>query len=123
MKVKKGWVERYEVISPSSGALYIVARKADGTYGCSCPHWKFHKAPKPTCKHIQAMLNTTVEMNLGLVRPDLFASGFVGRRFRGEDGNLMFKEEKIGRGMVGIVVEKVEVENELFSVRRRFRDL
>jgi len=120
-KVKKGWIERYEVIG-SQGDLYIVARKADGSYGCSCPHWKFHKAPKPNCKHIKAMLRTTVEVELSFVRPDIFSSG-LGRRFRGEDGNLIMKEERVAGKSVGIIVEKVEVDNTLFSVRRRFRDL
>ncbi len=27
--------------------------KQDGSYGCSCPAWKFAKAPKPDCRHIE----------------------------------------------------------------------
>jgi hypothetical protein len=48
----KQWVERYGVTG-DSGTEYVVSKKADGTWGCSCPAWKFHPAPKADCKHIQ----------------------------------------------------------------------
>lgn len=46
------WVNRWEVISDTSGEAYTVAQKTDGSWGCSCPRWKFSKAPKQACKHI-----------------------------------------------------------------------
>jgi hypothetical protein len=46
------WVNRWEVISPTSGRKYTVGQKSDGTFGCDCPAWKFKKAPRPDCKHI-----------------------------------------------------------------------
>lgn len=51
------WQERWEAQSMTDASkTYIVARKQDGTMGCACPAWKFHKAPKPHCKHIKAIL-------------------------------------------------------------------
>jgi len=29
-----------------------VGLKHDGSYGCSCPAWKFARTPKPDCHHI-----------------------------------------------------------------------
>jgi hypothetical protein len=37
---------------------YVVAQKTNGSWGCSCPAWKFRKA-HPDCKHI-------TEIKLGL---------------------------------------------------------
>lgn len=51
------WKERWQVQSTTdSSKTYTVARKKDGTMGCACPAWKFHKAPKPHCKHILSLL-------------------------------------------------------------------
>jgi hypothetical protein len=51
-----GWVEHWEVESYSNpNKAYIVSRKADGTWGCSCPHWTRHM-PRPVCKHIREVL-------------------------------------------------------------------
>jgi len=51
------WIEFWEVQSHSDPTkAYIVARKADGTWGCSCPHWTGH-FPRPTCKHIREVLD------------------------------------------------------------------
>lgn len=47
----KGWIRRWSVPS-SSGGTWIVSIKHDGTYGCSCPAWKFARTPKPDCHHI-----------------------------------------------------------------------
>jgi len=59
----KGFVEAWGVESLTSSTVYTVSKRADGSYACSCPYWKFHKQPKPTCKHIAALLmgNTTVD--------------------------------------------------------------
>jgi hypothetical protein len=36
-----------------AGGTWTVSLKHDGTYGCSCPAWKFAKAPNPDCHHIE----------------------------------------------------------------------
>ena len=47
----KGWIRKCNVPA-SSGGTWTVSLKEDGTYDCSCPAWKFAKAPKPDCHHI-----------------------------------------------------------------------
>lgn len=50
------WIYRWTAQSrTTAGKQYVVALKRDGTFGCDCPAWKFHKAPKPDCKHILAI--------------------------------------------------------------------
>jgi hypothetical protein len=49
------WIERWDVIG-SRGDTWIVSKRQDGTYGCSCPAWRFARAPKPACKHVIATL-------------------------------------------------------------------
>jgi len=52
----KGYVEAWEVESRTEpGTAYTVSKRADGTYACSCPRWKFHQKPKVNCKHILAV--------------------------------------------------------------------
>jgi hypothetical protein len=48
----KGWIRKWSVPA-SAGGIWTVSLKHDGTYGCSCPVWKFAKAPKPDCHHIE----------------------------------------------------------------------
>lgn len=51
----KTWPERWEVDSHSSDSVYVVARRMDAVYdvwGCSCPSWRFKRAPKSDCSHI-----------------------------------------------------------------------
>ena len=56
------WVQRITVESQTEmGKTYVVARKADGTMGCSCPAWKFHAHPRCDCKHILALLEHVPE--------------------------------------------------------------
>lgn len=51
-----GYVEAWDVESLSEpGKTYVVSRRKTGELACSCPAWKFHKAPKPDCKHIRAL--------------------------------------------------------------------
>lgn len=46
------WVDRWEV-QGTSGKTYTVARKRDGSWGCSCPTWTFQKnKPRKDCQHI-----------------------------------------------------------------------
>jgi hypothetical protein len=47
----KGWIRKWSVPA-SAGGTWTVSLKHDGTYGCSCPAWKFARAPKPDCHHI-----------------------------------------------------------------------
>jgi hypothetical protein len=50
-----GWLVRWRVASASRpGTVYTVARRADGSMGCSCPGWIFH-ASRPECRHIRAV--------------------------------------------------------------------
>jgi len=51
----KTWADRWGVTG-DSGTEYVVSRKDDGSWACSCPAWKFHKAPRPNCKHIDRLL-------------------------------------------------------------------
>jgi hypothetical protein len=39
---RDGWQQRFTVVG-SHGDTYVVATKANGTWGCSCPAWKFKK--------------------------------------------------------------------------------
>lgn len=56
MAKRDQWIERWTMQSHSNPAkTYTVARHRDGHYGCTCPRWKFAKAPKPDCKHITAL--------------------------------------------------------------------
>jgi predicted nucleic acid-binding Zn finger protein len=51
-----GWVNRWEVASHTSDREYVVAQRPDGSWGCSCPAWKFKKpvdGVRADCKHIQ----------------------------------------------------------------------
>ena len=45
------WVRKWPV-EGHSGNAYVVAVDEFGTYGCSCPRWKFHRAE---CDHIRAI--------------------------------------------------------------------
>lgn len=49
---KAAWINRWEVVSETTGEKYIVGQKLDGSWGCSCKRWIFSKTPKPACKHI-----------------------------------------------------------------------
>ena len=70
------WPDRWEVQSLTDpDKTYIVARKNDGTIGCSCPAWKFHKAPKINCKHCLALLEL-LDMVISRTRVFLDADEF-----------------------------------------------
>lgn len=47
------WIRRWRVVG-SSGSEYVVSLAECGSWGCSCPGWKFKRAPRPDCKHIEA---------------------------------------------------------------------
>ncbi len=49
------WKSRWEVPSTTTeGVVYTVALGFDGTWGCSCPQWIYHRKQ---CKHICAHLS------------------------------------------------------------------
>lgn len=43
------WIQSFTVPSSSGHGDYTVSLAEDGSYGCSCPHWKFRRK---TCRHI-----------------------------------------------------------------------
>jgi hypothetical protein len=45
------WIRQWRVPASSNGT-WTVSLKRDGSYACSCPAWKFAKAPKPDWGHI-----------------------------------------------------------------------
>lgn len=46
------WVECYQVVSFSDASKsYVVSKKRDETWGCSCPRWIYHHETE--CKHIK----------------------------------------------------------------------
>ena len=55
------WIKRWEVESTTrAGLSYKVSQAEDGSWGCSCPQWRFRK--QLICKHIvevQSRLQTT----------------------------------------------------------------
>jgi hypothetical protein len=67
------WVAKWDVASYSDpDKEYTVAVRKDGTWGCSCPRWKFRRADLPNgeCKHIE-FLKDAIEGNLNGTRtPD-----------------------------------------------------
>ena len=67
---QKQWLDQWDVTG-SNGDPYVVSLKGDGTYACSCPRWKFHKAPKVDCKHISAVTGVVVS------KPRNTAGGFT----------------------------------------------
>jgi hypothetical protein len=59
------WVQRITISSQSDpDTKYVVARKKDGTMGCSCPAWKFQRGTRGDCKHILALLANIPEWGL-----------------------------------------------------------
>jgi hypothetical protein len=51
------WTTKWDVPSTDGKRLYVVARKDNGMYGCSCPAWKFQKGtPRRPCKHVKRIM-------------------------------------------------------------------
>ena len=46
------WVNKWQVESSTGDKSYTVSEADDGTFGCSCPVWKFRRQ---VCKHIVAI--------------------------------------------------------------------
>jgi len=54
-RAENRWIEKYKVCSRSSRRplqVYTVSLAKDGTWGCSCPSWRFRREQ---CKHIEDM--------------------------------------------------------------------
>jgi len=50
------WIKKWEVPSESNkNVMYVVALSDKGTFGCSCPVWKFRRQE---CKHIESIKDT-----------------------------------------------------------------
>ena len=61
MKTDK-WVDRWMVQSETDPTkFYTVSRAKDGSFGCSCPAWKFRKVE--TCKHIRGAADTIIGLS------------------------------------------------------------
>lgn len=45
------WVN-FTIVTGTSGKSYKVSQRADGSYGCECPAWKFQKGNRRDCQHI-----------------------------------------------------------------------
>lgn len=62
------WIRYWEVESSnplSETKTWRVSQAQDGSFGCSCPAWKFAKAPKPDCKHIRFIRTKLRPENVG----------------------------------------------------------
>jgi len=84
------WVNRWEVQSLSTDSSYVVAQKSDGSWGCSCPRWRFSKANgdghRPDCKHIRAVRdNEPIATDFQLSQMERFAEVQKERRRRVRD--------------------------------------
>ena len=110
------WVKKWDV-EGSTGETYVVALKTDGSFGCSCPGWKFKKAPKPDCKHIRAMKGT-VTVDAGVTRRVVPNTQFY------RPVSLAYDLRRIAQERIVILERtKTEVDGESFFVSgRKFRD-
>lgn len=127
----KQWVERYQVDSLTGDASYTVSQKFDGTWACSCPAWKFHKAPKPDCKHIESVIMAGLfgdrKPPVPKKRPvEVFAEQFVGEQLVVTKEQMYEFAEKFAesRGSVTVETPSVEVEAATvgeFKITRKFR--
>ncbi len=133
LAASKQWIERYQVDSlTETDKSYIVSEKTDGTWACSCPAWKFHRAPKVNCKHILATflsLNVAKPAPVPKKRPvEVFAeSYFVGPIPVMIPKEEMFRfAEKFAEWKVPLAAEAVSIGAEEvtvgeFKVTRKFR--
>jgi len=76
------WVERWDVIG-SRGDTYVVSKRQDGSYGCSCPAWRFARAPKPDCRHIIATIADTALPTLAPVPAPNYSPNRIVAQTRG----------------------------------------
>jgi hypothetical protein len=60
------WISRWKVESSSGEGTYTVSQAEDGSFGCSCPQWRFRK--QLVCKHIVEVRAMLVREELKMVR-------------------------------------------------------
>lgn len=77
------WVERWPVEGTED--TWIVSRREDGTWGCSCPKWKFQKIGesgyREDCHHIRQVRARTPEVDAAEVLAAI-AGGDPVRRYQ-----------------------------------------
>jgi len=49
------YIKSWNVPNSDGDGEWKVSQRLDGSFACTCPAWRFHKAPKPPCHHIQAV--------------------------------------------------------------------
>lgn len=127
LEPSKQWVDRYELESMTEpGTFYTVSKKYDDTWACSCAYWKFHKAPKPNCKHILAVIGQVTKPAPKKRQVEVFAkeffNGYIPREIYTEDV-YRFAEAYLQKyAKVEPVVEEVtETMTGEFKITRKFR--
>ena len=123
----KRYSRQWEV-QGSNGSEYVVSQGAIyGEYSCSCPAWKFHKAPKPDCKHILAILAEIEQTSKAVSKPapdgfsDLYRTTLerIITSFSISDIRLMARQAlQAGRATTSVTTT---VSGELFTIKRKFR--
>lgn len=135
---KNPWAQTWDVTG-SSGDTYRVGQRASGEFGCSCPGWKFKKAPKPDCKHIRAIKEALKcvpavpkEYNLQEeARRSVLEKTFTGKFLKyscvlcqekfDTRGALELHTSWVHSKPVQAPPQAVEVEGDKFNVVRKFR--
>ena len=112
----RGYIEAWDVESLTEcGKTYVVSKRTTGSYACSCPAWKFARAPKPDCKHIRALrsdLTTVAAVRLVKV---FFDSALVAEVTQEQ-------AERLRANIFGIKrVQPETVVSSEFRIRRKFR--
>lgn len=52
---KRQWIRQWKVPRSTDDGTWTVSQDADGSFGCSCPKWRFARKLKPDCHHIEAV--------------------------------------------------------------------
>jgi len=50
-------VEKHSILNSKGNRYWAVVKYDDGSYGCSCPAWIYHRGTKANCKHINELLS------------------------------------------------------------------
>jgi hypothetical protein len=87
----KSKLHQWDVASRSSSDSYKVTEYDDGSWACSCPRWKFGKAPKQDCKHI--LTTQSVEMGGGTVLSALYGMPVSSNDSRTATAIMQHREE------------------------------
>lgn len=129
LEPSKQWVDRYELESMTEpGTFYTVSKKYDDTWACSCSYWKFHKAPKPNCKHILAVIGQVAKpapkkRQVEVFAEEYFPSPYWYTRMMSKEDVLKFAQaylEKYAK-VEPVVDEVAETVTGEFKITRKFR--